>query len=416
MQSKSALIEQLRGVAILLVILYHYTNRIDYPYMGASAPPIFEFFNGKFGVYLFFIISGYLIAKTLESCASVGEFYARRVSRLWPLFIAASLLAFCWGKVFPTPYVPEGEGSFSVQGLTLFDLVGSTLFLNNLGFRWSDGAFWSILAELKFYVMAGLFAFFFRQRFVQAFMIFAMIMGSIEFFSALYLGGGEYTPLNRILHGVFLAHYLPIFAIGMAMYQQRYTMLFVALVGLCLTQGTMVALTDSSFSTLGMAKSLLFFAVFIALDSLILKNRICAFFGKYSYSLYLFHQVIGLSIILMLAPHVGYTLAIIGALAFVIPLAVTLSHLVEWRYRKAVTALLYRASMLVGLHKLLLPTAQKGSLNTDKNDEQEREQGAEQQQQQQRHKESKILVFPADQRLCAIWGGLHEKSASQQAS
>ncbi len=65
----------LRAVAVVAVVLYHYTMRL--------VP------GGYVGVDVFFVISGYLITQTLSRDLAYGrfsivEFYERRVRRIVP--------------------------------------------------------------------------------------------------------------------------------------------------------------------------------------------------------------------------------------------------------------------------------------------------------------------------------------------
>ncbi len=69
---KSKFIEILRGLSIIIVFCFHYSSRIPHQSLGASAPASIMSPDGKFGVYIFFAISGYLIALSLQSCSSLG--------------------------------------------------------------------------------------------------------------------------------------------------------------------------------------------------------------------------------------------------------------------------------------------------------------------------------------------------------
>src|SRR3954464_10540115 len=85
-------LDLLRGLSILLVIFHHVP-----PPAGSSWLAVFHS-NGRYGVSLFFVISGFLIAtlllrelRTLGS-VSLGKFYLRRSLRLLPLYFACLAL------------------------------------------------------------------------------------------------------------------------------------------------------------------------------------------------------------------------------------------------------------------------------------------------------------------------------------
>src|SRR5829696_6363574 len=67
-------IQMLRGVAVLLVVLFH---------LGLPG-----FRSGFLGVDVFFVISGYLMA-VMYSPNEIRPFYSRRVRRLLPAYFVA---------------------------------------------------------------------------------------------------------------------------------------------------------------------------------------------------------------------------------------------------------------------------------------------------------------------------------------
>ena len=77
MRARIPALDGIRGVAVLLVVLYHFPTRVAVP-------------GGWAGVDLFFVLSGFLITSLLvaERAASgridLGAFYRRRLRRLGP--------------------------------------------------------------------------------------------------------------------------------------------------------------------------------------------------------------------------------------------------------------------------------------------------------------------------------------------
>ena len=79
-------LDGLRGIAILLVLVWH------------IAPPLQSFFPGWSGVDLFFVISGYLICAVIykdlrTGSFSIAKFYERRFKRILPALCV--VLLFC---------------------------------------------------------------------------------------------------------------------------------------------------------------------------------------------------------------------------------------------------------------------------------------------------------------------------------
>ncbi len=91
-------LDGLRGIAILLVLVYHYVTAIGAPHHAAwgvltTASRLFWS-----GVDLFFVLSGFLIAGILMDARQSGNyfrtFYARRIHRIFPLYFGWLLLFF----------------------------------------------------------------------------------------------------------------------------------------------------------------------------------------------------------------------------------------------------------------------------------------------------------------------------------
>ncbi len=100
---------------------------------------------GKYGVYLFFAISAYLLtAQWLRSCElrQLGPYLARRFLRIYPLYLTVLLVG--WWLAPPTIPVPR---SASEVGLHLLLLRG-------------DMVYWSIPVEFKYYLLIPLIGFF----------------------------------------------------------------------------------------------------------------------------------------------------------------------------------------------------------------------------------------------------------------
>ncbi len=143
-------IDGLRAVAVLPVVFYH---------AG------FHFASGGFvGVDVFFVISGYVISKTLladleQGRFSIGAFYVRRVRRIFPALFA--VMAACWVAAFVL-FLPSYFDDFS-RSLAATALFGSNFyFWKNSGY-FANGAdlrpllhTWSLAVEEQFYIFAPL--------------------------------------------------------------------------------------------------------------------------------------------------------------------------------------------------------------------------------------------------------------------
>lgn len=136
----------LRGLASLMVFIAHVTfGFYDHFYhddrlLTAIMPRLANF--GTYGVELFFVISGYVIA---QSCLKYGprEFAGRRFMRIYPLFALFTLFYFAANRIL---HIAPDRGSIP-------DLVANLLFLDTFTQTQSlSPNAWSITLEVWYYI------------------------------------------------------------------------------------------------------------------------------------------------------------------------------------------------------------------------------------------------------------------------
>ena len=92
-----AWLDALRGFAALCVVFDHMSTLV----LQHARSDLYVWFNGgQYGVFVFFLVSGYIIPASLERKGSVRGFWVSRGFRLYPLYIlgiAVSLLAWKTG-------------------------------------------------------------------------------------------------------------------------------------------------------------------------------------------------------------------------------------------------------------------------------------------------------------------------------
>ena len=157
-------IDTLRGVSILLVVIHHLGLRLPLHKTDAAAwIPAFILkgliFNGYEAVFLFFVVSGFLITRhTLERDGSLGaidwrSFYVRRIARIAPCLIGIlTILLACHALGVPDYVIDPARQS--PGGATLSAL---TFTLNVYEGRtgWLPGGWdvlWSLSVEELFYL------------------------------------------------------------------------------------------------------------------------------------------------------------------------------------------------------------------------------------------------------------------------
>jgi peptidoglycan/LPS O-acetylase OafA/YrhL len=148
--NKLASLVFLRAIAVLCVCFCHFAKPLTEGYVYS---PIFSFINeyGKYGVEIFFVISGFVIPLSLENgkyqLSDFMRFIYKRVIRLHPAFIAAIALTLIITYFsFKFKHLPFPE--------TFESIAGSILVFQNLGL---NVVFWTLRIEAEFYIFIGLF-------------------------------------------------------------------------------------------------------------------------------------------------------------------------------------------------------------------------------------------------------------------
>jgi peptidoglycan/LPS O-acetylase OafA/YrhL len=81
-----AWLDALRGIAALCVVFDHLTYSVLQPVRSS----VYHWFDpGQYGVFVFFIVSGYIVPASLERKGSVRSFWVSRIFRLYPLYLFA---------------------------------------------------------------------------------------------------------------------------------------------------------------------------------------------------------------------------------------------------------------------------------------------------------------------------------------
>jgi peptidoglycan/LPS O-acetylase OafA/YrhL len=137
-----------RGLAILLVYLGHFAPMRAYPL-------------GPFGVDLFFILSGRLMAEILfVRRMELTPFFVHRLSRIYP-----GLLAFAGLAALGFLATPLAVGPLGVLSAFTFTINYASLYVHRTGLF---DHLWSLCVEMHAYVLLGLIAFAARRFNVPA--------------------------------------------------------------------------------------------------------------------------------------------------------------------------------------------------------------------------------------------------------
>ncbi len=288
-------LDVLRGIAIILVILYHY----------------FDFFSfvkfGWLGVDLFFVLSGFLITDILLHTSGtknwIRNFYLRRALRIFPLYYLCLLLVLI---VLPAFFSIKRDVLFYQahqfwlwmyfqNWLYIFKFPGNTSLLNH---------FWSLAVEEQFYIVWPLAIFILKQPkklfFFISGLLFLVISLRIVFFFTLTnhnfiflfntfaridgLCIGSMLALLKSVNKDWLQHHLK--PIGLTLFGLN----ILYLLARKIFQIDMPYIPFLGYPSVALAFGLIV-NYFTCKDNLQLffNNKILRLFGKISYGLYVFH-------------------------------------------------------------------------------------------------------------------------------
>ncbi len=323
-------IEGLRGIAILLVVGFHY----------------FGVKGGFVGVDIFFVISGYLItAIILKDIArhnfSFAVFFARRVRRIFPALVLmlAGVWLFSWSQLFANDFQQVTKhimaGSLYVQNFLLwhesgyFDAESVTKPLLHL---------WSLAIEEQFYLLWPVLLYVFRNYIYGSILSIVLVIFSTFILNIVFIYHNAttafYMPFCRLwelaLGGILsyveihstaillrikqsnfiknILSWLGILLIVLSASLLTKNVLFPGWLALLPALGAMLVIGAGSYSTI---------------NRTLLSTKTLGFLGKISYPLYLWHWP-ALSFAVMLFSSDGKISKIVKLSAFFLSVALSI--------------------------------------------------------------------------------------------
>ncbi len=277
----------LRGIAALSVVLFHYTAKYR-EFFGHSFSEQLDFKYGYYGVSLFFIISGFVIFMTVNKVKTTSEFIYRRFIRLYPTFWICMLITF-----FGVNYWGLLPKLFTSWKDALFNL---TMFYRNLqmltDIKDVDGAYWSLLPELRFYFLIVLVLFFKQIKNIKCVGLVWLVLIVIENYLCHIRILGMFIDLQ--FGGFFMAGIL-FYKIVVDKENTFWNHLFISctLVLNCLLYNKWE--NEGTFVFVPLVYLVFYLFSFGYLDWL--KSKALLFLGTISYPLYLIHQNLGYTMI-----------------------------------------------------------------------------------------------------------------------
>ncbi|MEO6720649.1 MAG: acyltransferase [Ferruginibacter sp.] len=325
-------LDGLRTIAFLMVFIWH-ALKAPFDMLAIDNPLLQKFFyfflNGKTGVSIFFVLSGFLITYLmlaeirLNGKVNIPRFYLRRSLRIWPLYflilfllfgvapLVMQLLNFNWNEFDMKPaYYFLFLSNFDVLNIYLAhgtDLLPATVT-------------WSVAIEEQFYLIWPLLFSCTPTRFYK--FVFPALLVVSYTYRALYANSSAVLNFHTLsvcgdlALGGWVA-YLSFTKKGFVDFfiaqskRFRFCVYFFSLIALYLTQ-----FIDNDFmNSFGRLFQTIFFA-YIILDQNFSKgtsfkfsnSRFLTFWGRYTYGLYLWHPLVLMTITLLLTKLFHFSL------------------------------------------------------------------------------------------------------------
>jgi peptidoglycan/LPS O-acetylase OafA/YrhL len=314
-------LDSLRALAVLTVLFTHFWR--------------YDSILGELGVRLFFVLSGFLLTSILlregEKAAELrlprrrllGDFYVRRILRIWPIYYAALLAALVLGA--------EGIA----QTFVWHALFGSNIlfFLEQSWNPWEAAHLWTLAVEEQFYLVLPLVALFLPLRSLRPLFVtliltaigFRLVIGvtvsgTLDFYNILpvaqmdALAGGALLALvqrqtGNIRSGKLLAWSLPV---------------AILLDVLCRSEALRVTLVSSAYLLPMIAIVSAASAGYSGVAGALLSNRAIVGLGRISYGVYLYHNFVAAGFD-RLASAFGYAPMAAGPVRFMLLSSITIA-------------------------------------------------------------------------------------------
>lgn len=324
------LVEFLKGYSILTIILFHFLQRLQIPNIGGK---LIGF--GGTGVHLFILLSGFgLYYSHVHKSLGFKAFLKKRISKVYFPYIVIVLVS-----ALIALFIPIYQNSWYALGghIFLYKMFDESI-IGSYGYP-----LWFISMIIQFYLVFYLLVWVKEKIGNKWFLVICLLLSFL--WTGLVIGLGKETL--RIWNSFFL-RYLWEFAIGMVIasefkrnnYQLKISIktsyiLIIGLVncalyaGLALKGGEIGKMTNDIPALIGYSS----LAIWIYLVGVKVINSFFLYTGKISYSMYLLHTLIQMTVLYYIG-NISMYLALIIALISVYIIADLFQKNLNYFYSK----------------------------------------------------------------------------------
>jgi peptidoglycan/LPS O-acetylase OafA/YrhL len=280
-------LESLRAFAATSVCLYHFVcTTTDYVH-NESVLNLFSL--GEYGVHLFFVISGFIIPWSMYRAGyqlkNFFSFLWKRLLRLEPPYLVSVVIASILLALRLHFYGSTGKGDLSVERILLHIGYLVPFFDNHR--MWINQVYWTLAIEFQYYI-------------TMALIFIPLIKGNMWVRISIYSGCLLATLLTN---NSFLPFWLPIFCVGILLFLDSIEKInkpefYIAVSIMFIWIIFNIQIGGILYTALGFVMIYKFKNV---------STTIGSFMGQFSYSFYLFHPVIGGTLINVLSHQYNTT-------------------------------------------------------------------------------------------------------------
>lgn len=333
-------LDGIRGLGVILVLIYHYGGSAMALGLGASALKLTGL--GWSGVDLFFVLSGFLITGLLYDAKGkqnyFRNFYARRTLRIFPLYYFAAFVVFFLAAVTGFGLLGGANPAWIIFYVGNFQMAieGGGSILDH---------FWSLAIEEQFYLVWPLIVLAFSRRTLM-FVAGAMILVSPLVRTLMVLNDAPalavYVLTPARMDGLAMGALIALMVRGPKGIDPLMPWAW-RLGSAGLASFLLIVLVRRDFSTddplvltLGISCLTIFYASVLVLSltfrplANVMEVPVMRWFGKYSYGLYVWHPIVNIMLLhspltAQLGVDTKLEVLVLLVCAFIVSLTVTLA-------------------------------------------------------------------------------------------
>jgi peptidoglycan/LPS O-acetylase OafA/YrhL len=320
----------IRLLAAVFVVFSH-----SFALTGFIEPHLGTFSLGALGVWIFFILSGYLISKSWDQYPRFNVFFAKRILRIFPGLIMAIVLTIIVVGIFFTslPLIQyfKNQGTFAyLNNIFLYNtsyLLPGGVFASNPYPGSVNGSIWTLAYEFTMYITVALIGAFKVYKKISALTIWKILFVAVL---GLYIIGVQH--FNISIFYLNISQFLPLallFFSGIVMSKEEHRL------KLTYTRGFASLIVFMVLAFINPLLLPLYASIFLAYAIFALgKSDKMAWVGKYgdfSYGIYIYSFPVQQMIVATTHTTNSYKLFFLSLLVSLI-IAVLSWHLLESRF------------------------------------------------------------------------------------